>query len=198
MAPNDPTIQPTQDIPGAGTPPVDAPMIDMDVINEAVAAADQEVKTPQHTFNVNDISLDNTPTSDAELSQQMAANPGMSLAGGAPAASAAPAAAAPAEEASAAPVDYTNTSDPIDNPAVASAPASDPNGKPGESAGFVDGDIANDTPAAGDAANEAPVVAANVVTAPGAKKSNKTLFIALGGVAAVAIIIVAIIIIMSL
>ena len=126
--------------------------------------------------------LDNVPTSDAELQQQMADNPNMSLANGGDATT----------DASSAPVDFTNTTDPIDNAATSDSSA--PKGE--ETAGFVDGDLTNETPSA--ESNEPPAVAANVVTAPGAKKSNKPLFMALGGVGIFAIIIIAIIIIMSL
>lgn len=187
MAPNDPTTTPNQPVPeadAAAAPASDAPVLDMDAINEAVAATANDGNNIQNTFDVNDISLDNTPTSDAELKQQMADNPDMSLAGGASADAAAPAGA----------VDFTNTADPIDSPAAAPAAAD----KPAETAGFVDGDISNESDSGDAHSDEPPVVAANVVTAPGAKKSNKPLFIALGGVGALAVIVVLIIIIMSL
>ncbi len=195
MAPNDPTVKPNQDISGAdvaATSTTDEPILDMDAINEAVAATANDGNNIQNTFDVNDISLDNTPTSDAELKQQMADNPDMNLAGGATNSGA-------ASGATSGPVDFTNTNDPIDNPAKTNVSA-DADKKPAETAGFVDGDISNDVdPATGETKpEEPPVVAANVVTAPGAKKSNKPLFIILGAVAALAVVIVAIIIIMSL
>ena len=114
MAPNDPNITPTNDIPEAdasAAPADDAPVLDMDAINAAVAATENEGNKIQNTFDVNDISLDNTPTSDAELEKQMADNPDMNLAGGASDEPAEP--AAPAT-----PADYTNNSDPIDSPAA--------------------------------------------------------------------------------
>lgn len=191
MAPNDPTITPNNDIPEADTPttPVDAPdapVLDMDAINAAVAATENDGNKIQNTFDVNDITLDNTPTSDAELKQQMADNPDMNLAGGA--------VDVPAEPA--APVDLSSASDPLSTPVANPKPEDQ---KPAETAGFVDGDISNEADSGDDAhSDEPPVVAANVVTAPGAKKSNKSLFLILGGVGALAIIVVLIIVIMSL
>ena len=57
------------------------PDIDMDTINQAVLAAGG---TPsiQNTFDVNDISLDNVPTSQHELDQRMNEDPNLNLAGG--------------------------------------------------------------------------------------------------------------------
>ena len=55
---------------------------DMSAINEAVAAGG-EANQIQNSFDVNDIDLDNTPTSDAQLQSQLNENPNMSLAGGA-------------------------------------------------------------------------------------------------------------------
>lgn len=199
MAPNDPNLNPNQDAAGAAPEPelestTDAvestaaeavaaePVLDMDAINEAVAATANEGNNIQNTFDVNDISLDNVPTSDAELQKQMADNPNMSLANGGDATT----------DASSGPVDFTNTTDPINNAATSDGGAP----KSEEAAGFVDGDLTNEAPSA--ESSEPPAVAANVVTAPGAKKSNKPLFMALGGVGIFAIIIIAIIIIMSL
>ncbi len=71
--------------------------MDLSAINEAIAAsANDASKAPQQTFDVNDISLDNTPTTDAGLEMQQAKDPNMSLAnsGAAPSATA----AAPAVE----------------------------------------------------------------------------------------------------
>lgn len=56
-----------------------APDFDMSAINEAVAAGG-ETPNIQNTFDVDDIDLDNTPTTDKELEQQLAENPDMSLA----------------------------------------------------------------------------------------------------------------------
>jgi hypothetical protein len=56
-----------------------APDFDMSAVNEAVAAGG-EAETIQNTFNAADIDLSNTPTSDADLQQQLNDNPGMSLA----------------------------------------------------------------------------------------------------------------------
>ena len=55
---------------------------DMSAINEAVAAGGEADKI-QNSFDVNDIDLDNTPTTDAQLQSQLNENPDMSLAGGA-------------------------------------------------------------------------------------------------------------------
>ena len=106
--------------------------MDLSAINEAIAAsADEASKAPQQTFDVNDISLDNTPTTDAGLEQQQAKDPNMSLAnsGAAPSAAAAP---APATAEPAAPADSA------EKPA---APA----------AAFVDGDIVDEAPAEAEA-----------------------------------------------
>lgn len=53
---------------------------DMSAINEAVAAGG-EADRIQNSFDVNDISLDNTPTTDAELQSQLNADPNMNLSG---------------------------------------------------------------------------------------------------------------------
>ncbi len=117
--------------------------MDLSAINEAIAAsAEEAVKTEQQTFDVNDISLDNTPTTDAALEQQKASDPNMSLAnsGAATSATAAPAAAAePA--APAAPAAETAATE--EKPA---APA----------AAFVDGDIVDESPKEEEAAAPAP------------------------------------------
>lgn len=52
---------------------------DMSAINEAVAAGG-ETPNIQNTFDANDINLDNTPTTDKDLEQQLADNPNMNLA----------------------------------------------------------------------------------------------------------------------
>lgn len=57
------------------------PELDMDAINAAVNATAGVDASVQGTFDVNDISLDDTPTTAAELEQQMKQNPEMSLAG---------------------------------------------------------------------------------------------------------------------
>jgi hypothetical protein len=56
-----------------------APDFDMSAINEAVAAGG-ETPNIQNTFDANDINLDNTPTTDKDLEQQLADNPNMNLA----------------------------------------------------------------------------------------------------------------------
>lgn len=57
------------------------PELDMDAINAAVNATAGNDPNLQNAFDVNDISLDDTPTTAAELEQQMQKNPEMSLAG---------------------------------------------------------------------------------------------------------------------
>lgn len=57
---------------------------DLDAINEAVAESEKTTPPIQNSFDVDDISLDNTPTSDAELEKQVADNPSVSLANGTP------------------------------------------------------------------------------------------------------------------
>ena len=52
---------------------------DMSAINEAVAAGG-DANNIQNSFDVNDINLSNTPTTDTDLAQQLAENPNMSLA----------------------------------------------------------------------------------------------------------------------
>ena len=104
--------------------------MDLSAINEAIAAsANDASKAPQQTFDVNDISLDNTPTTDAGLEMQQAKDPNMSLAnsGAAPSATAAAPAAAESE---------------AEKPAAAAPSAS-----------FVDGDIV-DAPAAEEESKE--------------------------------------------
>jgi len=112
--------------------------VDMDAINEAIAATAKDASnTPQQSFDVNDISLDNTPTTDAALEQQQAKDPTMNLAnsGAATSATATPEPAAPAAA----------TPEPA-TPAAPAAPAADAEKPAAPSASFVDGDIV-DAPA---------------------------------------------------
>ena len=92
---------------------------DMSAINEAVAAGGEADKI-QNSFDVDDISLDNTPTTDAELQSQLKADPNMNLSG-------APTESEPAPEAPKTP-----------------------------EASFIDGDLADETPAANPFAAPAP------------------------------------------
>ena len=57
-----------------------SPDFDMSAINEAVAAGG-EADNIQNSFDVNDINLNNTPVTDAELQSQLKDNPDMNLAG---------------------------------------------------------------------------------------------------------------------
>ena len=67
----------------AASQPTDSgkPELDMDAINAAVSATAGVDASVQGAFDVNDISLDDTPTTSAELERQMKQNPEMSLAG---------------------------------------------------------------------------------------------------------------------
>lgn len=56
--------------------------LDMDAINAAVEASAGQGGETETSFDVNKINLDNTPTTNEELQQQLKENPGMSLAGG--------------------------------------------------------------------------------------------------------------------
>ncbi len=117
--------------------------VDMDAINEAIAATAKDASnTPQQSFDVNDISLDNTPTTDAALEQQQAKDPTMNLAnsGAATSATATPEPAAPA----ATPEPAAPAATP--EPAAPAAPAADAEKPAAPSASFVDGDIV-DAPA---------------------------------------------------
>lgn len=116
--------------------------IDLDAINEAIAES-EKAPAQQNSFDVNDISLDNTPTSDAELRSQLSQNPNMSLAGGSSEGGA-------ATEASA-----SDAETPLSAPEVAAqqeptAPV----------AGFVDGDLMDDPEAPTPASEAAPDYAA--------------------------------------
>ena len=118
----DETAAPNQ--PTDAAPKVSVPEgMDLEAINEAIVeSANEAAKDPQNTFDVEDISLDNTPTTDAELEAQKAKDPSMSLAG------------TPA----------TNET-PIDLSESATTPApTAPVEKPAETAGFVDGDLMDD------------------------------------------------------
>jgi len=112
---------------------------DMSAINEAVAAGGEADKI-QNTFDVNDIELDNTPTTDADLQRQLSDDPSMSLASSSNSAVAA----------SAAPT------------SVQSAPVTAATSEPKEPAAtFVDGDLENE-PADDSAPAEAPATIADL------------------------------------
>lgn len=121
------------------TPTITAPEgIDLDAINEAIAES-EKAPNQQNSFDVNDISLENTPTTDAELQSQLSQDPNMSLAGG-------------SSEGGAA------TEAPLSAPEVVkqqepAAPV----------AGFVDGDLMDDPEAPAPAPEAAPDYAAREV-----------------------------------
>lgn len=118
------------------TPTITAPEgIDLGAINEAIAES-EKAPNQQNSFDVNDISLENTPTTDAELQSQLSQDPNMSLAGG-------------SSEGGAA------TETPLSAPEVAkqqepAAPV----------AGFVDGDLMDDPEAPAPAPEATPDYAA--------------------------------------
>ena len=104
------------------------PELDMSAINEAIAQTANDPSTaPQQSFDVNDISLDNTPTTDAGLEQQQASNPGMNLANSGAAASA----TAATEEKPAAPAAAF-----IDGDIVDEAPKAEEEAKPKPAADY--------------------------------------------------------------
>jgi|GEM_PF-3472204 len=109
--------------------PVDAdkPSLDMDAINEAIAATGGKDPNLQTSFDVNDISLDDVPQSQDELDRRLKEDPEMSLAGGVGAADAGPTAA----------IDLTQNIS-SDDPLMPSAPVEE---KTAPVAAFVDGDI---------------------------------------------------------
>lgn len=120
-------------------PAVTAPEdMDLSAINAAIAeSANAAAQDLQNTFDVENISLDNTPTTDAELAAQQAADPNLSLAG------------APAAEPAA-----NSAATPVATPTATPAPAAPAQQAP-ETAGFVDGDLMDD-PAAPTTAAAAP------------------------------------------
>lgn len=172
--------------------PIDAtkldekPSIDIDAINEAVMATGGSDPNIQNTFDVNDISLNDVPTSQQELDSRLSENPNMSLAGAG---------------------DAGTASSPADIPAGEKMGAIDMGVSPEEvaakaeetpAASFVDGDITDesdksaDADAAADAAldakaNENPAHIANTITVP-KPKSKLPIFIAVGVVAVIAIV----------
>lgn len=117
-------------------PAVTAPEdMDLSAINAAIAeSANAAAQDLQNTFDVENISLDNTPTTDAELAAQQAADPNLSLAG------------APAAEPAA-----NSAATPVATPTVTPAPATSAQQAP-ETAGFVDGDLMDDPAAPATAA----------------------------------------------
>jgi hypothetical protein len=106
-----------------------APDFDMSAINEAVAAGG-ESSNIQNSFDVNDINLENTPTSDAELEQQLKDEPNMSLANSADS-NLASAATEPTTPPVAGFVDGDLTDEPVaTDDATASTPPADINSDP--------------------------------------------------------------------
>ena len=135
MNPADGTSAPNQQkLSTDGSTGVKAPEgMDLSAINEAIAAsADEASKAPQQSFDVKDISLDNTPTTDAELKQQQEKTPDLNLANSGSATSAT--------------ADSTTVA--ATTPATATPSASAAADKPAApAASFIDGDIMDDAPA---------------------------------------------------
>ena len=114
--------------------------LDMDAINAAVAASAGQGTPVETSYDVNNISLDNTPTTNAALEQQMQENPGMSLAGGPSVSTQDPAAPTAA-------VDYTaqaqapaNPADPMAAPVNPTAPAAPAPASPSQNVSIGDDD----------------------------------------------------------
>ena len=123
----------------------------MNAINEAIAATSDAGSSPAAAFDINDISLDNVPSSQDELDQQLRQDPNMSLAGG----------AASTTDAATDPVAAVNPtlSALTANPATAEKPAT-------PSASFVSGDIIDEAETPSEQKTEAPKQYDNINSDP--------------------------------
>ncbi|MBQ1373019.1 hypothetical protein IIY67_02260 [Candidatus Saccharibacteria bacterium] len=203
MAPND--TNPNLDNAGATPEPKAEPILDVNAINEAVTAsvnneinqqtpaAEPEAESVTVEANPESVNIDATPVADETPAEAPAETP----------------AETPAEEPIGGAVDFDaqpenlasetpnlESSAPI-APETPETSSEKPETPGAEQPSFVDGDLADNDAKPAESA-EPPVVAENVVTAPGAKKTNRNLFIALAGVAVLAIVIIAIIVIISM
>ena len=203
MAPND--TNPNLDNAGATPEPKAEPILDVNAINEAVTAsvnneinqqtpaAESEAESVTVEANPESVNIDATPVADEAPAEAPAETP----------------AETPAEEPIGGAVDFDaqpenlasetpnlESSAPI-APETPETSSEKPETPGAEQPSFVDGDLADNDAKPAETA-EPPVVAENVVTAPGAKKTNRNLFIALAGVAVLAIVIIAIIVIISM
>ncbi len=168
------------------------PSIDANAINEAVITAEGSSPKIQNTFNVNDISLNDVPTTQEELDRRLDENPNMNLAGDADAT-----------------VNPSNTS--IGEQQIGAIDMGISSGENiiktegASAASFVDGDIVDggddsgaiiDAAAAADAAldekaSKDPAHIANTITVP-RPKSKMPIYIAIGVVVIIAIIAIVI------
>ena len=168
------------------------PSIDANAINEAVITAEGSSPKIQNTFNVNDISLSDVPTTQEELDRRLDENPNMNLAGDVDAT-----------------VNPSNTS--IGEQQIGAVDMGISSGENiiktegASAASFVDGDIVDggddsgaitDAAAAADAAldekaSKNPAHIANTITVP-KPKSKMPIYIAIGVVVIIAIIAVVI------
>ncbi len=108
----------------------DKPSLDMDAINEAIAAEGGKDPNLQNTFDVGDISLDDVPQSQDELDKRMKEDPEMSLAGG-----------SSDTDAPTTAVDLTSQNNSAADPLAAGAEKEES----APAASFVDGDIIDET-----------------------------------------------------
>ena len=184
---------------GSATPdfgdPIDAtkldekPSIDADAINEAVMATGGDDPNLQNTFDVNDISLNDVPTSQQELDDRMREDPNMSLAGSTDAS---------AGSGDASTGGQMGAVDMGVSPEEVAAKAEEV-----PAASFVDGDIVDaadnseaEANAAADAAldekaSKDPAHIANTITVP-KPKSKMPIYIAVGVVVIIAVIAIVI------
>ena len=195
MAPND--TNPNLDNAGATPEPKAEPILDVNAINEAVTAsvnneinqqtpaAESEAESVTVEANPESVNIDATPVADETPAETPAEEP----IGGAVDFDAQP-------ENLASETPNLESSAPI-APETPETSSEKPETPGAEQPSFVDGDLADNDAKPAEAA-EPPVVAENVVTAPGAKKTNRNLFIALAGVAVLAIVVIAIIVIISM
>ncbi|MBR6168598.1 hypothetical protein IKQ74_01485 [Candidatus Saccharibacteria bacterium] len=106
---------------------------DMNAINEAIAATNDGGASSASAFDINDISLDDVPSSQDELDRRLEQNPGMNLAGG------------PAADSAAAANPMPGTPAAADAATMNNDPAAEKPAAP--SASFVSGDIVDETEA---------------------------------------------------
>ena len=199
MAPND--TNPNLDNAGATPEPKAEPILDVNAINEAVTAsvnneinqqtpaAESEAESVTVEANPESVNIDATPVADEAPAETPAETPAEEPIGGAVDFDAQP-------ENMASETPNLESSAPI-APETPETSSEKPETPGAEQPSFVDGDLADNDAKPAEAA-EPPVVAENVVTAPGAKKTNRNLFIALAGVAVLAIVVIAIIVIISM
>ena len=198
----DPTKLTTTDNDAAAAAPADdAPVLDMSAIDFAVAATEGQGNNIQQTFDVDSISLDNTPTSDADLQRQLSQDPEMSLSGAdSPELGGKSVEFADAKDVSQETLDPVKKDvdiyvDPLNGPVQPPAPKKTEENA--EQAAFLAGDLKNPEEEKAEEEQPAPAVAENVMTAPAGKKSKKGLFIIIGCVILVAAVVAVIVFLSS-